>query len=282
MLSNKTIGFIGAGNMAETLISGLIGSQQSQPDRLICSDVRKPRLDALSDQYGVQTTSDNKAVIKASDIVIYAVKPQIMGNVLKETAGSLDLSKLTLSIAAGVPMAAIEKVVKKKLRLIRVIPNVCVAVKEGATAIATSAHATDEDVELAKEVFQSVGRCVLLKDEHLMDAATGLSGSGPAYVFIILDALSDAGVKMGLTREDARELAAQTVLGAARMLLETDLDAGQLKDLVTSPGGTTIAGLHALEKGRLRATLINGVEAAALRSKELGDRMVEQINGKQP
>lgn len=281
MLSNKTIGFIGAGNMSETLISGLIRSKQSHPDRLMCSDIRKSRLDELADQYGIQTTPNNHAVTKASDIIIYAVKPQIMGDVLKETADSLDMSKLVISIAAGVPIAAITKGFQKELRLIRAMPNVCVAVKEGATAIATGDHAKAEDVDVALAVFQSIGRCIVLKGDQLLDAVTGLSGSGPAYIFLILDALADAGVKMGLSREDAQLLASQTVLGAAKMLLETDLTPGQLKDMVTSPGGTTIAGLHALEKGGLRATLINGVEAATLRSKELGDMMTNQIGGKQ-
>jgi pyrroline-5-carboxylate reductase len=279
MLSNKTIGFIGAGNMAETLMGGLIGSDRSQPDHLICSDVRTARLDELADRYGVRTTKDNKAVIDAADIVIFAVKPQIIGSVLKETADSLDPSKLIISIAAGVPLAAIEKALRKELRLIRAMPNVCVAVEAGATAITASAGVKSEDVEMARMVFQSVGRCIVLKEDHLMDAVTGLSGSGPAYIFLILDALSDAGVKMGLFREDARELAAQTVLGAAKMLLETGLNPGQLKDMVTSPGGTTIAGLHALEQGGLRATLIDAVEAATLRSEALGDIMIKKIDG---
>ncbi len=279
MLSNKTIGFIGAGNMAETLINGLISSNQSSPDHLICSDIRSSRLNELADQYGIQTNTDNTALIKASDIIIFAVKPQNMGDVLKETAVSLDLSKLIISVAAGVPIAAMTKVFQKELRLVRAMPNVCVAVKEGATAIATGDHTRPEDVDMASAVFQSIGRCIVLNGDHLLDAVTGLSGSGPAYIFMILDALADAGVKMGLSREDAQLLASQTVLGSAKMLLETGLTPGQLKDKVTSPGGTTIAGLHALEKGRLRATLISGVEAATLRSKELGDMMVDQIDG---
>ncbi len=279
MLSNKTIGFIGAGNMAETLINGLISSNQSSPDHLICSDIRSSRLNELADQYGIQTNTDNTALIKASDIIIFAVKPQNMGDVLKETAVSLDLSKLIISVAAGVPIAAMTKVFQKELRLVRAMPNVCVAVKEGATAIATGDHTRPEDVDMASAVFQSIGRCIVLNGDHLLDAVTGLSGSGPAYVFMILDALADAGVKMGLSREDAQLLASQTVLGSAKMLLETGLTPGQLKDKVTSPGGTTIAGLHALEKGRLRATLISGVEAATLRSKELGDIMIDQIDG---
>jgi pyrroline-5-carboxylate reductase len=280
MLDNKTIGFIGAGNMAETLIGGLINSNQSKPEKIICSDVRKSRLIELEKQFGVQTTTDNIAVVKASEIIIYAVKPQIIAEVFKETAETLDMSKLIISIAAGVPMVAIESLLHKDLRLIRSMPNVCVAVNEGATAIAAGAHAKTEDIDMAMAIFNSVGRCIFLKENHLLDAVTGLSGSGPAYIFLIVDALADAGVKMGLSREDARELSSQTVLGAAKMLLETNIHPGQLKDMVTSPGGTAIAGLHTLEKGGIRTTLINGVEAATLRSKELGDNMIDKINGK--
>jgi pyrroline-5-carboxylate reductase len=280
MLKNKTIGFIGAGNMAETLLGGLISSNQSRPEHITCSDVRQDRLEQLAGQYGVQTTTDNKAVIKTSDIIIYAVKPQIIAEVFRETADTLDMSKLIISIAAGVPLAAIESLISKKLRLIRSMPNVCVAVKEGATAIAAGEHARAEDIDLAMAIFKSVGRCIFLKENHLLDAVTGLSGSGPAYIFMIVDALADAGVKMGLSRQDARELSSQTLLGAAKMLLETNIHPGQLKDMVTSPGGTAIAGLHTLEKGGLRTTLINGVEAATLRSKELGDMMIDKFNGK--
>jgi pyrroline-5-carboxylate reductase len=205
--------------------------------------------------------------------VIYAVKPQIMAEVLQETAEALDISKLIISIAAGVPLAAIQAVVDKDLRLIRAMPNLCVAVKEGATAITAGPHAKPEDIDQAKAIFDAVGRCVYLKDNHLLDAVTGLSGSGPGYVFMIIEALTDAGVKMGLSRPEARVLSSQTVLGAARMLLASDTHPAELKDMVTSPGGTTIAGLHALEKGGLRAVIMDAIEAATLRSEELG-RMV--------
>lgn len=282
MLSNKTIGFIGSGNMGEALISGLLNSQLSVPERIYCSDVRQDRLDEIKKLFGVQVTLDNKVVINSAEIIIYAVKPQIMAEVLKETAACLDETKVVISIAAGVPLTAIESVIKKNLRLIRAMPNVCVAVKEGATAIAAGAHTRPEDIETAKTIFNSVGRCVFLKENYLMDAVTGLSGSGPAYIFMIVDALADAGVKVGLSRLDARVLASQTVLGAAKMLLETNTHPGQLKDMVTSPGGTAIAGLHTLEKGGLRTTLINAVEAATLRSKELGEMMIKQFNGDLP
>ena len=277
MLNDKKIGFIGSGNMGEALISGLIVSGSAQADHIICSDVREEKLGSIEKSYGVRTTVNNLDVVEWSDIIIYAVKPQIMAAVLRETAASLDMSKLIISIAAGVPLAAIESCLEKELRLIRVMPNVAASVKEGAAAIAAGDHATADDVALAMSIFNSVGRCVFLKENDLMDAVTGLSGSGPAYIFMIVDALADAGVKVGLYREDALALATQTILGAAKMLMETKAHPGQLKDMVTSPGGTAIAGLHTLEKGGLRTTLINAVEAATNRSRELGEIVIKNF-----
>ena len=205
------------------------------------------------------------------------MKPQILASVLKETAESLDMSKLIISIAAGVPLAVIESCLKKDLRLVRVMPNIAAFVKESATAIAAGKHAEQDDIELAKAIFDSVGKSVFIEENVLMDAITGLSGSGPAYIFLIVDALADAGVKMGLSRDDALFLSSQTVMGAAKLLLDTKEHPGQLKDRVTSPGGTAIAGIHTLEKGGLRTTLINAVEAATTRSKELGDDMIKNF-----
>jgi len=278
MLNSKKIGFIGAGNMGEALIGGIIGSDSSSPENIICSDVSKERLEFIKETYGIRTTTDNSEVASLSDIVIYAVKPQIMAVVLRETADKLDMSKLIISIAAGVPMAAIEGALGKELRLIRVMPNVAALVKEGAAVIASGKHALKEDIELAMSIFNSVGKSIFLGENYLMDAVTGLSGSGPAYIFLIIDALADAGVKVGLSRKDSIALATQTVLGSARMLLETGAHPGQLKDMVTSPGGTAIAGLHNLEKGGLRTTLINAVEAATNRSKELGEIMIKNFS----
>jgi pyrroline-5-carboxylate reductase len=277
MLNDKKIAIIGAGNMGEALVSGLIASGSSKPKSITCSDVRESRLDEIKKEYGVLTTVDNVEAVEASDIIVYAVKPQIIASVLKETAQKLDMSKLVISIAAGVPMAAIESCLGKDLRLIRVMPNIPAAVKEAASAIAAGGHATEEDVDLAMEIFNSVGKCVFLKENYLMDAITGLSGSGPAYIFLIVDALADAGVKMGLAREEALFLSTQTVLGAAKLLMETREHPGQLKDRVTSPGGTAIAGLATLEEGGLRTTLIHAVEAATNRSKELGEMMMKNF-----
>ena len=277
MLNSKKIGMIGTGNMGQALIDGLIASGSAQMENIICSDASERQLDAIREKYAVQTTTDNIAVVKAADIIIYAIKPQIMAAVLKETADFLDMRKLIISIAAGVPMAAIESLLDKDLRLIRVMPNVAVAVKEGATAIAAGGKATEEDIQLAMAIFDSVGKSIFLKENYLRDAITGLSGSGPAYIFMIVDALADAGVKMGLSRKDAQVLASQTILGSAKLLLETKSHPGELKDSVTSPGGTAIAGLHTLEKGGLRTTLINAVEAATNRSKELGEAMIKNF-----
>jgi len=278
MLKNKIISIIGTGNMGDALVSGLIGSGSSNPKNIICSDVRKDRLDQIKSGYKVRTTTSNLKAVSEADIVIYAVKPQLMATVLNETGKKLDMSKLVISIAAGVPLAAMESCIKKDMRLIRVMPNIAAAVKEAATAVAAGAHATKEDIELAMEIFNSIGRCIFLKENYLMDAITGLSGSGPAYIFLIVDALADAGVKMGLSRQESLFLAAQTILGSAKLLIETQEHPGQLKDKVTSPGGTAIAGLATLESGGLRTTLINAVEAATHRSKELGDLMTKNFN----
>ncbi len=278
MLNDKTIAIIGTGNMGEALVSGLINSGSSKPKNIICSDVRKDKLDNIKSSYKVRTTASNIKAVAEADIVIYAVKPQLMAAVLTETGSKLDMSKLVISIAAGVPLAAMESCIDKKMRLIRVMPNIAAAVKEAASAIAAGEHATKDDVKFAMEIFNSIGKCVFLKENYLMDATTGLSGSGPAYIFLIVDALADAGVKMGLSRQESLFLATQTVLGAAKLLMETREHPGQLKDKVTSPGGTAIAGLATLESGGLRTTLINAVEAATNRSKELGDLMTENFN----
>jgi len=277
MLKDKKIGIIGTGNMGESLISGLIYARSSVPKHIICSDCRKERLKSVKDAYGVVTTTSNIDVVKGSEIVIYAIKPQIMASILRETSAHLDMSKVIISIAAGVPLAAIESCLNKDLRLIRVMPNIAASVKEGAAAIAPGKHASKGDLKLAKAIFDSVGKSIIIEEEF-MDAITGLSGNGPAYIFLIVGALADAGVKMGLSREDALLLSAQSVLGAAKLLLVTGEHPGKLKDKVTSPGGTAIAALHTIEEGGLRTTLINAVEVGTNRSKELGEMMIKNFS----
>jgi len=269
MLNGKCLGFIGGGNMAEAMIRGLLKAQLLGPQEILASDVTAERLTYLQQTFGIRTSRDNAEVAGKADIVLFAVKPQIMSPVLDGLLDVITEEKLLISIAAGISTRLIAEKFPGKVRVIRVMPNTPALVLEGASALAPGAAATPEDLELAKRLFAAVGKVVVV-EETLMDAVTGLSGSGPAYIFMIIDALSDAGVKVGLSRKVAQLLAAQTVLGAARMVLETHKHPGELKDMVTSPGGTAIAGLHTLEAGGLRTTLINAVEAATRRSMELG------------
>jgi pyrroline-5-carboxylate reductase len=269
MALDKKIAFLGGGNMAEALIKGLIAAGTAKPDQILATDISSARLEHLRKTYGIIIQKSNLDAAREAGIVLLSVKPQVIEKVLGEIAPAVDGKKLVISIAAGIAIAKIEKVLKDGSRVVRVMPNTPALVLAGAAALAGGKNATADDLALAQRLFNSVGRSVVV-DEKLMDAVTGLSGSGPAYVFMIIDALSDAGVKAGLPRQLALELAAQTVYGAAKMVLETKEHPAKLRDMVTSPGGTTIEGLHALEKGKLRATIMNAVEAATARSKELG------------
>lgn len=271
----KKLGFIGTGNMAEALVRGLLRTGAANPEDVWASARRAVRLEQLHKDHGIHV-GDNLTVARESDIVILAVKPQIMDKVLREIGPAIGHDKLVISIAAGVPIEAIERRLHPPSRIIRTMPNTPALVGAGATALAAGEHATADDLAVAERIFQSVGTTVVL-DEVLLDAVTGLSGSGPAYVFLIIEALSDAGVKVGLSRYNAQALAAQTVLGAAKMLIDTGEHPGLLKDKVTSPGGTAIAGLHTLEAGGLRTTLMNAVEAATRRSKELGEDFLRKL-----
>ena len=270
MLKQQTIGFIGAGNMGQALIGGLIDNRVADPGRIVCSDANPSQVARLAERFGIRGLADNRSVVRQSDLVIYAVKPQILPRVIQEIAPELNTAKVIISIAAGVPIATMESLMPEGVRLVRAMPNVCVTVREGITALVAGSHAGEADLDLAQTVFTAVGRTVRLQDEALMDAVTGLSGSGPAYVFLIMEALADGGVRMGLPRPESLLLAAQTVLGAAKLLVQSDRHPAQLKDMVTSPGGTTIAGLNALEKGAVRHALMQAVADATQRSIDLG------------
>jgi pyrroline-5-carboxylate reductase len=282
MKLKQTIGFLGTGNMAEALIKGLIAAGVVEPQQIHGSDPRRERCDEMTSKYGIHATTRNEDVVRQSEIVVLSVKPQILPKVLDEVAPHLKPHALVISVAAGMPIAAIERRLAAGTRVVRTMPNTPALIGAGATAIAAGQHAKDDDVEATRSIFAAVGMTVVL-DESQLDAVTGLSGSGPAYVFLIIEALSDAGVKMGLSRYNATALAAQTVHGSAKLLLETNEHPGRLKDMVTSPGGTAIAGLHTLEAGGLRTTLINAVEAATNRSRELGalaEKMGEKAGDK--
>jgi pyrroline-5-carboxylate reductase len=268
MAIDKKIAFLGGGNMAEALIKGMLSAGAAKSNQMTVTDTSPDRLAYLK-KYNVHTMTSNRDALQDADIVLLCVKPQVMDRVLAEIAPAADASKLVISIAAGITISRIEQALTGNPKVIRVMPNTPALVLAGAAGIAAGSHAGQDELAVAQEIFNAVGRAVVI-EEKLMDAVTGLSGSGPAYVFTIIDALSDAGVKAGLPRPLALELAAQTVYGSAKMVLETKEHPAKLRDMVTSPGGTTIEGLHALEKGKLRATLMNAVEAATARSRELG------------
>lgn len=262
----NTIGLVGAGKMASAL--ALAWKQRGLARHLVASDPHPAAREAFAKATGAAVTDDNAAVIRQADVVILAVKPQKLDEVVAPLKGTPDLSKLVISILAGASTAKLEKALGHG-RVVRVMPNTPCLVGESATGFCLGAGALAADAELAKLLFGAVGRVFELPEGQL-DAVTGLSGSGPAYVFQIIEALSDGGVLSGLPRDVATILAAQTVLGAAKLALETGRHPGQLKDDVASPGGTTIAGLLAMEEGGVRAALMNAVAAATRRSRELG------------
>ncbi len=274
MTAKRTIGFIGGGNMAEAMIRGLLRGEDFQAAQVSVSGPREERMRELRDAYGIEATTDNR-VPAAAQIVVLSVKPQILSRVLDAVGSAISPDALVISIAAGVPVSAIQSRLASGTRVIRAMPNTPALVDAAATAIAGGEHAREADLADAKRIFDAIGLTVIL-EESALDAVTGLSGSGPAYVFLILEALSDAGVKVGLSRRTAQLLAAQTLLGSAKLLLETNEHPGRLKDMVTSPGGTAITGLHTLENGGVRTTLMNAVEAATRRSRELGEAMLKK------
>ncbi|MBL8604652.1 MAG: pyrroline-5-carboxylate reductase [Myxococcales bacterium] len=270
MLEHRKIAFVGAGNMAEALIRGMLAAGAVRPENVVISGRRRDKIERTAERLGVRAAADNADCVRDADVVMLCVKPQVMRGVVEGIARELRADALVVSVAAGIATRAIEAPFAATQRVVRAMPNTAAVVRQSATAIAAGAHASDDDLAIAKTIFDAVGRTVIV-DEYHLDAVTGLSGSGPAYVFLIIDALADAGVKVGLSRDVALELAAQTVMGSAQMLLHTGEHPGRLKDQVTSPGGTAIAGLHTLEAGGLRTTLINAVETATRRARELGD-----------
>jgi len=269
MLSDKRLVIIGGGNMGEAILKGVIAAQLIKPQQITVTDIIEARLGYLRDTYTVQALTDNVKAVAPADLIILAVKPQDITQTIQGMASVVDDQKVVISIAAGVPTAKIESAFGKPVRVVRVMPNTPALVLAGAAGLCVGSHATPVDLEVARVLFDALGRTVVVA-EYLMDAVTGLSGSGPAYIFVLIEALADGGVKMGLTREAALTLAAQTVYGSAKLLLETGLHPGELKDRVTSPAGTTIAGLHVLEERAFRGAVIDAVERATLRSRELG------------
>jgi pyrroline-5-carboxylate reductase len=275
-MDKKKIGMLGAGNMAGALIRGMLASKRVEPEQIRASDVRQERLDELGREFGIITHTNNQELVSWANLVVLAVKPQVVDRVLDAKVCAFSPGTLVVSIAAGVPIRALEARLPDSVRVVRAMPNTAAIALAGATGIAPGSRATDADLELTRALFDATGRSVIL-DESLIDAVTGLSGSGPAYVMLMIEALADGGVKVGLHRDTALLLAAQTVFGSAKLLLDTGEHPGRLKDMVTSPGGTAIAGLHTLEIGGLRRTLIDAVESATRRAQELGEIMAQKL-----
>ena len=265
----KRLGIIGCGQMGEALLRGVLSAKLVSPDQVVVSDPAAERLATLARPYGIETTADNRQVAGRSELLVLAVKPQTAAELLAQLRGTIGPQTLVISVMTGVPLVRMEAEVGETVRVVRTVPNTPVLVGRGATAIAGGAHASAADLATAVEFFQAVGTAIVVPERQL-DAVTGLSGSGPAYACVIIEALADGGVKAGLPRDIALRLAAQTLLGAAALVLETGEHPGQLKDRVASPGGTTIAGLRELEAGGVRAALINAVEAATQRAVQLG------------
>jgi len=266
----KTIAFVGGGNMTEALVTGLLKAGITRAGDLYATDIRPERCAHLAERYSIETGRTNSEAAALGQILILSVEPQVMDQVLDEIRPAVKVDHLVISVAAGYPITRAAAHLLPGVRIVRAMPNTPSSILEGVTALAVGPKVTEQDWAVARTIFESVGKVVVV-EERLMDAVTGLSGSGPAYVYLMIEALADGGVKMGLSRPVAELLAAQTVLGAARMLIESGEHPAQLKDRVASPGGTTIAGLHKLEEGRVRATLIAAVEVATRRSQELGE-----------
>ena len=269
MSSRMKIGFLGAGKMATALAKGFIKAGIALPGDIIASDVVEAARSSFGKELGSGTTASNPEVLKFANALILAVKPDQVSDLLAEARDHFTPNHVLISIAAGVTIARMENSLGGSARVVRVMPNTPALVGASASAFATGKNTTPEDAQLTQKLLSAVGVAYSVK-ETLLDAVTGLSGSGPAYVFLMIEALSDGGVAAGLPRDIATRLAAQTLLGSAKMVLETGHHPGALRDMVTSPGGTTIEGLHELELGGVRASLINAVRAATDKSKRLG------------
>lgn len=270
MLQGKKIGFIGSGMIAEAICRGIISSGLVAPKDIIMNDISKERLAYLENLLEVSVCPDSQETAGEADILFLTVKPQVVHSALDIMAQSVRKSTLVISVVAGVTIAALEERMKE-VPIVRVMPNTPIAVGEGMAAIALGQYADEAAGKIAFEVFSSAGKAVILP-ESAMDAVTGLSGSGPGYAFVIIDALADAGVRVGLTRQQSIMLAAQTLLGSAKMVLETKVHPAELRDRVTSPAGTTIAGISVLEQYGVRAAIIDAVIAATERSSEMGKK----------
>lgn len=268
---DKTIGFIGIGNMGSAMIGGIITAGLLTPDRIIASARTVENLVLIKEKYGIDTTTDNKKVAEIADILILAIKPNDYPAVIDEIKGSLREGSIIVSIAAGLSLKTLQEYFAEDVKIVRVMPNTPALVGAGMSALCSNEFVSNEDIDDIKSILNSFGRCETV-DEQLMDTVTGISGSSPAYVYLFIEAMADAAVQGGMPREQAYKFAAQAVLGAAKMVLETGIHPGVLKDNVCSPGGTTIEAIGELERRGFRSAVISAVEVCIAKSKKMGNR----------
>ncbi len=270
---NQTIGFIGGGNMASAMISGIISSGLATPANIIASDKMEASTTHLKNTYGIETTLSNLDVVQKADIIILSVKPFLYETVIREIRDDVTEEKIIVAIAAGQTIERIESAFGKNIKLVRTMPNTPAMVLEAMSALVPNENVTEDDLAAVLRIFESFGKAEVVS-ESLMDAVTGVSGSSPAYVFLFIEAMADAAVNDGMPRAQAYKFAAQSVLGAAKMVLETGKHPGELKDAVCSPGGTTIAAVAKLEEGGLRNTVIAAQNACTAKSKEMSNNFI--------
>jgi pyrroline-5-carboxylate reductase len=268
MLFSKKIAFVGSGNMGEALLGGLLKAELTNPENVLATDIRDYRLQEIQAKWGVATTTNNHEAVHFADVIVLCVKPQALRQLLDEIKNDVRDDQFIISIVAGITTRMISKFIGKKNPVVRVMPNIPAVVDEAASALCIGEFATDVHKEIAMKIIGAVGE-VEVVSEDLMDVVTGLSGSGPAYIYMVIEALTDGGVMMGLPRNIATRLATQTVLGSAKLVRETNVHPAMLKDQVTTPGGTTILAIKELEESGLRPMLIRAVETATNRSREL-------------
>lgn len=265
---DKIIGFIGSGNMARAMVEGMIKSSLIIPENIIASSKTKATIEKMDTKYGIKTTLDNKEVAKVSDFLIIAVKPYMYEEVLKEIKGEIKADAIIIAIAAGISMGYMERLLGKEELIVKAMPNTPAMVGEGMTALSFSKSIKEESKEEIIKIFNSFGKSEII-DENLMDSFTSIAGSSPAYVYMMIEAMADGGVQQGIPRPQAYRMAAQTVLGAAKMVLETGLHPGELKDNVCSPGGTTIDAVAKLEEKGFRSAIIEAMNTCGKKSKEM-------------
>jgi pyrroline-5-carboxylate reductase len=265
---SRKISVLGTGKAGEALVSGLLSSGWAQPGDIVATARRQERADELRERYGIETTLANAEAVSGAQIVVIAVKPQDIETLLAEVRNALESSQTVLSIAAAIPTALIESQLGDSVPVVRAMPNTPVTVHEGMSGIAAGTHATEEHVAMAEEVLGSVGRSVRVEETY-MDAVTAVSGSGPAYFALLAESMIEAGILLGLSREVSTDLVVQTMLGTAKLLRDEKMHPVELREMVTSPGGTTISAIRELEQAGVRAAFLNAIQAAMQRSREL-------------